>query len=456
MNPVPVRFESDWLGTQPCFYNEKTGVSSACIHDVIDYRNLDFDADGLIDYLDFGFCAFGRTPVRHVRFVPPCTRLVADAQGRLREESLPDPVDSWVGRTTQPHEAMDRLRQEINQWERSVAGEIILPLSGGLDSRLLAHFVHEKSRLRAFTYGVSARQENSREVTRARLVAQRLGISWENIRLGDYHTRIEDWEAMFGISTHAHGMYHLEFYEEVVARTGFGRPLLSGLVGDAWAGSIKPIPANSLSDLPALGLTRGQHAATQPCRLRGDGRYREVFWESHRARLQDPVFQIVEVIRQKMTLLAFALIVPGRFGFSPWCPFLLPEVALSMVTLPPVLRVQRRWQKEFFAHHGLNVERPAGGSRENNLDLHALRQRPPQPLDIGLLRELFEDDYLTRVNRHVFSPSFATRALALAQGHPLGQKAAALLRLGNAHQSAYAAYLTLKPLEYLLRRRNSA
>ena len=453
---MDVRFSSDWLGTRPCFYHEKSGAVSACIHDVIDYRNLEFDPDGLTDYLAFGYCAFGHTPVRHVRVVPPCTRLVADPAGQLREEPLPDPVDTWQGRNSSPDEALALLAQAMNRWEDSVTGEIVLPLSGGLDSRLLAHFVRDKSRVRAFTYGVSARQENSREVTRAHLVSARLGLAWEQIPLGDYHDRLDAWDDVFGISTHAHGMYHMEFYERIVARTGSGLPLLSGLVGDAWAGSIAPIPARSPDDLPALGLTRGQHGATDPCRLRGEGRHRAAFWAARRARFQDPVFQIVEVIRQKMTLLSFALLVPRRLGFVPWCPFLVPDVALSMITLPPALRAQRRWQRDFFARHRLDVERAAGGSRENNLDLHTLRARPPRPLDVALLRELFDTAYLTRVNRLAFAPSFAARTWALAQGHPLGAKLASLLRAPNPHHSAYAAYLTLKPLENLLRRRNSA
>ncbi len=453
---MAVRFESDWLGTQPYFYHEKSGASSARIHEVIDYRNLEFDPDGLSDYLEFGYCAFGRTPVRHVRFVPPCTRLVTDAASQLCEEALPDPVDAWQGRTSQPDETLARLRSETQRWEAATRGAIVLPLSGGLDSRLLATLVQDKSRLRAFTYGVSAHQDDSHEVSRARVVAARLGVVWERVRLGDYHGRIADWEDIFGVSTHAHGMYHMEFYERVLARTGTGGPLLSGLVGDAWAGSIAPISARTAADLPALGLNRGQHGATRPCRLHGDGRYRAAFWTQRQARFQDPVFQIVEVIRQKMTLLAFALNVPQRLGFTPWCPFLLPEIALSMITLPAAQRANRRWQREFFAREHLDVEAAAGGSRANNLDLQALHTQPPSPLDIDLLVELFDRNYLEQLNRVVFAPGAVTRTWALAQGFPAGAKLAARLHWPSRLRSAYAAFLTLKPLEILLRRRNSA
>jgi hypothetical protein len=448
--------ETDWLGSRPCFYHERTGVASTCIHDVIDYRNLEIDPDGLIDYLDFGYCAFGHTPVRHVRFLPPSTRLVADAAGGLSEVPLADPVDAWQGRHSRPAETIERMQAAVGQWEKSRQGEIVLPLSGGHDSRLLALLVGEKSRIRSFSYGISRRQAESREVIRAQRVARRLGLAWERIELGDFHGQMGEWDELFGVSTHAHGMYHLEFFARIAHRLDGGRPLLSGIVGDAWAGHIPQFPARSAADLPTLGLARGLRAEGAACRLRGDGRYREAFWNARRERLGDPVFQIVEVIRMKMPLLSFILRVPEHLGFSPWSPYLQPEVALAMVTLPPEQRRHRRWQHDFFAAHQLDLPRFAGGSFENNLDLHALRRLPPVPLDVTLLRELFDVAYLERVNRQTFFPGAGARAWALAQGHPVGARAAAWLHASNPHLSAYAAYLTLKPLENLLRRRNGA
>jgi hypothetical protein len=449
--------ETDWLGSRPCFYHERTGAVSTCIHDVIDYRNLEIDPDGLIDYLDFGYCAFGHTPVRHVRFLPPCTRLATDATGRLTEVPLADPVDVWQGRRSQPAEAIERLQAAVGRWERQQQErEIVLPLSGGHDSRLLALLVGDKSRVRSFSYGISRRQAESREVIRAQRVAARLGLAWEQIELGDFHGRMAEWDRLFGVSTHAHGMYHLEFFAEIARRLGGGRPLLSGIVGDAWAGHIPRFPARTREDLPTLGLARGLRAEGAACRLRGDGRYRETFWISHQERLRDPVFQIVEVIRMKMPLLSFILRVPEHLGFSPWSPYLEPEVALTMITLPAEQRRHRRWQHEFFAAHQLDLPRFAGGSFENNLDLYALQRQPPDPLDVTLLRELFAEEYLERINRQTFSPGFGIRTWALAQGHPLGARSAAWLRAPNPHLSAYAAYLTLKPLENLLRRRDRA
>jgi hypothetical protein len=449
-------YATDWLGTEPYFYNERTGAVARSIHDVIDYRNLEIDPDGLIDYLDFGYCVFGHTPVQHVRFVAPCAQLTRNDAGELTETPLPDPVDSWSSRSTTPAEAVECLRAELQAWEDSHPGNLVLPLSGGHDSRLLAVLTRDKSRIRSFTYGTSKRQSQSREVTRAQYVAEVLGLSWEQIELCDFHDRMGDWDDLFGVSTHAHGMYHLEFYDKIARRIGSGGSLLSGLCGDAWAGHIPRLPAESAADLPVLGLTRGVRAGGNGIRLQGDGRYREDFWSRRSERFRDPIYQIVEVIRLKMILLRFALLAPANRGFTPTAPYLRPEVALTMIRLPAQQRHQRRWQHDFFRKCKLDLTGSFRGSRENNLDLHVLRQFPPAPLDLGLLRELFATDYLERINREVFSPAGWQRLLSLSQGHAVGARLGSLARLPSPHSAAYNAYLTLKPLENLLRRRNLA
>jgi hypothetical protein len=50
-----ILFETDWLASQPVFYNERTGKASHNINDVIDYTNLEFDREGFNNYVDFGY-----------------------------------------------------------------------------------------------------------------------------------------------------------------------------------------------------------------------------------------------------------------------------------------------------------------------------------------------------------------------------------------------------------------
>ena len=45
--------KTDWLGSEPVFYNEKTKLISKNMLDVIDYDNFEFDEEGLNNYLQF-------------------------------------------------------------------------------------------------------------------------------------------------------------------------------------------------------------------------------------------------------------------------------------------------------------------------------------------------------------------------------------------------------------------
>ncbi|MDR0711935.1 MAG: hypothetical protein LBF67_06295 [Prevotellaceae bacterium] len=62
---------SDWLASNPVFYNEKTMRVSENINDVIDFPNMEFDTEGLSAYLDFGYSVFGSTPLKNVKFLLP-------------------------------------------------------------------------------------------------------------------------------------------------------------------------------------------------------------------------------------------------------------------------------------------------------------------------------------------------------------------------------------------------
>lgn len=446
--------ENDWLGTTPLFYHERTGEVSQSINDVIDLRALEFDLDGLRDYLDFGYCVFGHTPVRHVRFLPPCTRLVRTDTGGLCEERLQDTVEQWSGRQTTEDDVIDQLRAAIHAWENSVEGPIILPTSGGLDSRILGLLMRNKTRLRSFTYGISNRPNESSEVVIAKQFARKLGVRWEQIQPGNFHQYLNSWDDLFGCSTHAHGMYHFSFFDQIRACTQAGLPLLSGIVGDAWAGSIGWIPACSADELPMLGYSHGVSADQGVFRHPGRSRWRDEYWEQEHDKLVDRRFQVVEVIRLKMMLLRYLLEVPRSLGFRPWSPFTDPTIALAMVCLPSERRAGRRWQHEFFAKAG--VDFPARGSRQNSMDLNAVLDFPPPPLDIALLRELFDETALDRVNHTLNRPDLFTRVRATIQTYPLGRRLVQRLSRGNPLMEAYATYCTLKPLERLLQRRNGA
>jgi hypothetical protein len=73
-------------------------------------------------------------------------------------------------------------------------------------------------------------------------------ISGDLVGTGQYR---DDWDTLFGVSTHAHGMYQLEFYHRIAELQPPPLPLLSGIIGDAWAGAVEvgPVQKAAIRDL---------------------------------------------------------------------------------------------------------------------------------------------------------------------------------------------------------------
>jgi hypothetical protein len=447
--------ETDWLGLPRVYYHEVTGAVGGSILEVVDPADADWDPEGLENYLAFGYSVFGRTPVRHVRFLGPAMRLRRTAGG-VAVEQRADGVAACLERPLPEGALWERMRALVGERERSSDGTIVVPLSGGLDSRLLVSLVGERDRVHAYTYGVSERQERSCEVVHAREVCRRLGVAWEHVPVGGFHdpAYFDAWFRLFGPATHAHGMYHLEFFGAVRAREGGGAPvLMSGLVGDAWAGlSVGEI--GGPGDLLRLGYTHGMHAdarwmADPPAR----NEVRERYYEEHREALRDGRVRVIEAMRCKLVLLEYLLRVPASLGFRPWAPFLDRELACGMVSLPAERRRGRVWQREHLEREGLLVE--GGGLRcswGNTLNHQALDRVPLAPLDAGLLADAVRPEYVRRVNAGVAAGGPWRRVARGLRRWRLWSSG--LRRLGlDGRLAAYCAYLTLWPLQELARQR---
>lgn len=392
-------WESDWLGSEPIYYNERTGEVSKKILEVIDPARIELHPEGFNNYLAFGYSVFGQTPLKDIKYLPHSTRLTKVGD-KLSLTSLPDVAEEHLGQTTSEAEAIERFGSAIQNWEASFSKEIILPLSGGFDSRLLNYFITDKSRVRAFTYGTSENSAWSFEVINAKALAHNYRESWEEIPLTNFFSLVPEWENLYGPATHAHGMYHIEFYGKVADRVSPGAQVLSGIIGDAWAGSVKIPPITSTAEMTPLGYSHGMHADPTMSLLKGTATLRDEYFDTHHEKLTDPRWRVIESMRFKMVLLSFLLAVPRSLGLSTWSPFIVPEVALGMLTIDSERRKNRQWQRDFFAAKPeTNVEKRLIKDRKNTLNLKTLRtQTPLPPLDASVLREYIRPDYLEWIN----------------------------------------------------------
>lgn len=443
--------KTDWLASRPVFYNEKTKAISHNINDVIDLANLEFDGEGLFHYLNFGYSILGRTPVKHVRFLPPNSEVsVGDGELHIvnhRDTAIED-MDKY---RLSEADVVELMHSKVNDW-CSKADRVIVPTSGGYDSRLLNWLIDDKSKVRAFSYAASRRHP---EAMKAEAMCRKLGIEWCYVDLGLFHNYMGEWDRMFGASTHAHGMYQMEFYHLIGQAPEFAtQPVLSGIVGDLWAGSIAPRKPERPSDILELGYTHGLAADGRQSLLAHTGEAAEAFFEATRDLQADMRVRVLETVRMKMILLNYLVRVPQAQGHSTWSPFLLPEVALAMLNLPQERRRHRLWQRELFSRHGLDLEHQhLRANRCGHIVLNGMRQVPLQPLRTDLLREVVREDYVEWVNDRLLAKGPWASLFDDIMFTPYIKEV--LRRMGVKHERivAYYAYLTLKPIENLLVRR---
>ena len=441
----------DWLGTSPVFYNKKTHKVSGNINNVIRFDKLEIDAHGLINYLIFGYSVFGRTPIKDVFFLRPNQVLFSSEDGSLNIVDNPDPCKDKLSRATSESDVWDIFSESVNSSSRAIGdNRVLIPTGGGYDSRLLNYFYPKKDKILSCTYGISSNQNESFETVNAREVCKRLGVRWERIDLGQFLIYFNKWDDLYGISTHAHGMYHWEFYSRIRDSHGV-MPMLSGIVGDAWAGNPFTLPPDKPGDLISLGYSHGLCVDLDQCLLKCKNELLEEEFEKERLNLKNERYRVLYLVRTKMILLSYLMSVPKVLGFEPRSPFIDQNVAMSMLTIEPSRWRNRVWQKDFMAKHSLNVEQFGHKkSYRNDLNFDSMRNVRLHPLNVELLSQLFKREYIEWINKAIqVNRSHLQWTHWLLGVRKLGELLK-ILGLSDTALTGYAAYMVLKPIESVL------
>lgn len=441
---------TDWLGSRPVFYNEKTGKISGQINEVIDDQNVRFHPEGLRNYLRYGYSVFGQTPIEDVKFLRYSSKIEKGKDGKLVITYLEDPAERLLGEKADSREVLEKIRQAIQEWEKTVSGAIILPLSGGYDSKLLLADIKDKSRLKAYSYGYSRKQEDSFEVVRARKLAASYGIDWKNIKLGQFLKYMDEWNEMYGPAIHAHGMYQMEFYKKICEDTkGTGHAVLSGIIGDGWAGNVRIKEIGCFEDLELLGYAHGLCIQEDVCLLSDDRDLHKTFYEENKDKLREENWRILFAMRMKMMLLRYLMETPRQYGMPAWSPFLDADIAISMLNIPWEEKEGRLWQKRYFEEAHIEY-----GWLKKECDYNmiinenALRQVRLSPLDVTLLGKIVKPDYVEWINRtlaHKPLPSFSAKPKTIPNIVNKGIK-----KMNAGRIKALTAYEVLYPLQKVM------
>lgn len=405
---------TDWLNTKPVFYNEKTGAISHNMNEVIDYSDFSFDAEGLRNYLQFGYSVFGQTMVSNVKFLDHSSHIAKQPDGSLKIWQDEDVAEKlWNPGQTNGTEVFEKMIDTTRKWAEGIDETIILPLSGGLDSRLLTYSLMNQDKVNAYTYGLSARQRDSFEAVKAHQTASMCGINWEQIELDKYLSEeyLSQWFELYGPAVHLHGMYQLEFYKKIKSRYSTDNlTLLSGIIGDVFAGTVRVNDIHSAHELTNLGYLHGICIEDDICTLSGKTNYiAEEYYEKNKDKIADKNWCVLLTLRLKLMLLSYLLKTPQSLGMNTWSPFIIPEISMGMLNLDWSLKNDRVWQQREFDKLNMNFGWEKGKCDYNMvLDIETLRKNPVRPLDVKLLGRVVDEKYVQQVNEYILKKPLRT------------------------------------------------
>jgi hypothetical protein len=451
---------NDWCGTSPVFYDEQSFEIIGSHLKLA--RPKPIDKTGLYLYLSAGYCIYGKTPYQGISYLRP--------NQSIKNKEITDVNLNFLSKLANrpnvpPENAIELIQEWVKQFEESTSGKIVVPLSGGIDSRLLISFIKDKSRIEAFTYGQSLNQAVSNEVKKAKSLSRKLDFAWSHIELQGYSNYTESWLNKWGASTHAHGMYQMQFYSKISERVPAGSSVLSGIIGDALAGSLRDNRIELPIDILKLALSHGMDAKllTDSCFTKAEKSDVHDFlsdeFAQYKAILGNKRALDLLTIQNKNMLLRYLVEVPTWYGLKCASPFLDENIGINMLCIDDNLRLNRKWQKNYLENIGLSdsyLGKP--GSFYNTLNFSEINSGN---VNLNLLTTLI---YIPKIDKVLTKTKLAIDKLRLrkykilmkiAQSQHLNILGRFLLRMvKNSYNKGlqnYGIYLTLIPLSHVER-----
>lgn len=222
--PDGIRTRTDYTGSVPVFHSSRDGwVVSNIEPATVDGSGAtveDLSTPNLFGLLLFSHFLWDETLYRHVFQQTPDSRFAFRSGSSTPQTEELRSLSSEKTRAGRPIESiaaeLDALNRRLVVDALKPHAEIVLPLSGGYDSRMILAAAAEdpelRDKLKCFTYGPAM----SIEVQAAKRLAKSYGVWWKHVELPCRFLERGHLEAIgeiFGGSLHFHGMYQLEFVE---------------------------------------------------------------------------------------------------------------------------------------------------------------------------------------------------------------------------------------------------
>jgi hypothetical protein len=341
-------------------------------------RTLDWPA--LAAFLSFGFYLDTDTLYRNIRILPPATITRIDGYGNLLSEKPtfiwthnPDETRSY-DETVEVYDAL--LGQAVRR--RTASGRVLLPLSGGLDSRSLASVMPGGPATEAYSYGYTP---DSVETRLAGQVARARGFTFTAHTIAPYL-----FDRLPELALTLHGSQDLTLARQAAvsrwANTR-GDAVLTGLWGDVWCSQMglhgQPASESGLARQAHQKMLKKGHETLvrEVCLPHLAGRDpTQMIYEraadglASLAGISDPDFRVKIY---KTTHWAFRWSNTGLRGFDPGglarVPYYDIDLADFFCTVPTALLYRRGLQVEHLKRFAPDLARIRWQEAEANLYL---------------------------------------------------------------------------------------
>lgn len=351
-----VEIKSDWLGSFPCYYDEISNEITS--HwTMLDLENRENDIVASYILKKYSFIPTSRTLKKGIK------RLLGGQRIIWRPnyiECVTDKVKLNLKLNSTAEDVVELVQRRllIDGLDKS---EIVLPLSGGYDSRFIASIAKNEMgySFLACTYSLLGSRGDCFESQVSKIVAQRLDskrISFDLTGYSKYEGSIIDWSGGF---SHVNGDYYEMFAEKLKAlmkvEVSKNLLVLSGIVGDMWCGKLK-INYFEGVDVKNFLLTHGVRVynwmyseAEKNVALEAEKELSQHF--SQRVSSKDEA--LLEIVRAKIGLLSFLCYSFEKRGIRCSAPFLDKPIVEALLGLDENKRRNRKWQDQYFQSHGI-------------------------------------------------------------------------------------------------------
>jgi hypothetical protein len=244
-----VNIINDYAGSIPVYYSLRNNVIISnvepCVVIASQTKAEDISYENVYGYMKFLHYIWDETAYKHIFTLLPDSKTEFDFNFNTVKEIYLETVKASDEFSQFDDKEVAGLLYDLNkklvknsfyEYEK-----IILPLSSGYDSRMILAAISSlpeiKSKLHCYTYG----SEGSIEVESARRLAAKVDVDWEFIDLPlEFLDRVylDRIDQIFGTSLHMHGMYQMEFFEEIKRRVNLNAKicLTSGFMTGVPAG----------------------------------------------------------------------------------------------------------------------------------------------------------------------------------------------------------------------------